>query len=163
MTALIDNLDHEGARQICERHSNRPDALLEILHETQKADGYLSDDALRTVADAVNISRADIHGVVSFYHDYKRETPAKHCVKLCRAEACQAVGSEALAAHAEKKWNTVTGGKSADGQVGLEAVYCLGNCALGPAAMIDGELYGRVTPERLEALIAQRTEQTEGE
>ncbi len=162
MTTLIDNLDHEGERQICERHKNRPDALLEILHEAQEADGYLSDDALRTIADTVNISHAEIYGVVSFYHDYNREAPARHSVRICRAEACQAVGSEELAAHAEQRWSTPTGGKSADNQLGLEAVYCLGNCALGPAVMIDGDLYGRVTPERLDALISQHVEKTEG-
>lgn len=162
MTALINKLEHEGARAICRRHDNKPDALLEILHETQEVHECLSDDALRTIADALNISRAEIHGVVSFYHDYRREPPARHTIKLCRAEACQAVGSEALAAHAEETWNTPTGGASPDNQIGLEAVYCLGNCALGPAAMINGELYGRVTPERLEALVEKCLEKAEG-
>ncbi len=163
MAALIDKLEHAPARLICGRHDNRPDALLEILHEAQAAEGWLSDDALRTIADALNISRAEIHGVVSFYHDYKREAPAKLAIKLCRAEACQAVGSEALAAYVEKKWNAPSGGKSADGEIQLEAVYCLGNCALGPSGMIDGELFGRVTPERLDALIEQRIEKMERE
>jgi formate dehydrogenase subunit gamma len=163
MAALIDKLEHAPARIICRRHDNRPDALLEILHEAQAADGWLSDDALRTIADALNISRAEILGVVSFYHDYKREMPAKYCIKLCRAEACQAVGSETLAAHVEKKWNAPTGGKSADDQIELEAVYCLGNCALGPSAMIDGELFGRMTPERLDMLVEQRIEKSERE
>ena len=160
---MINKLEHEGAREICGRHSNQPDALLEILHETQEADGYLSDEALRTIADALNISRAEIHGVVSFYHDYRKSAPARHVVKLCRAEACQAVGSEGLAAQAEKTWNAKTGDVSADRKIGLEAVYCLGNCALGPAAMIDGELYGRMTPERLEALVAERLDKSEHE
>ncbi|GJL94185.1 MAG: NADH-quinone oxidoreductase subunit E [Hyphococcus sp.] len=155
MTALINNLHHEGAREVCRAHNDRPDALLEILHETQKADGHLSDEALVTIADALNISRADIHGVVSFYHDYRREEPAQHQIQLCRAEACQAVGSEALAAHAEKKLDVATGEKTADNKIGLSAVYCLGNCALGPAAMIDGKLIGRMTPERLDVLIAK--------
>ncbi len=163
MTALINKLEHEGARAICGRHNNKPDALLEILHEAQEFDGYLGDQALRTIAEALNISRAEIHGVVSFYHDYRREPPARHVIKLCRAEACQAVGSEALAAHAEEKWKTPTGGISADQKIGLEAVYCLGNCALGPAAMIDGELYGRITPGRLEALVAERLDKSERE
>ncbi len=162
MAALINKLEHEGARAICSRHGNKPEALLEILHKTQQADSYLSDEALRTIADALNISRAEIHGVVSFYHDYRREAPADHIIRICRAEACQAVGSEALAAHAEEKWLTPTGGVSADRQIGLEAVYCLGNCALGPAAMVDGELHGRVTPERLETLVARRVDEAEG-
>lgn len=161
MTALINNLEHEGARAICGRHGNRPDALLEVLHEIQETDGYLSDEALRTIAEALNISRAEIHGVVSFYHDYRKSAPARYVVMLCRAEACQAVGSEALAAHAEEKWNVKTGEMSADRKIGLEAVYCLGNCALGPAAMIDGELFGRVTHERLDALVAARLDEKE--
>lgn len=161
MAALIDKLEHEGARATCGRYGNMPDALLEILHEMQEAEGYLSDEALITIADALNISRAEVHGVVSFYHDYRRKPPAKHVVKLCRAEACQAVGSEVLAAHAEKKWKIKTGDVDADGNIGLEAVYCLGNCALGPAAMIDGDLHGRVTPERLDALLAGRIDKAE--
>ena len=161
MAALINRLEHEGARSICGRHNNKPDALLEILHETQEADGFLSEEALRTIADALNISRAEIHGVVSFYHDYRRQAPAHHVVKICRAEACQAVGSEELAAKAEEALQVKTGAVSDDRRIGIEAVYCLGNCALGPAAMIDGALYGRLTPERLEALVAKRFDKSE--
>ena len=154
MPALINNLHHEGAREICRAHHDRPDALLEILHDTQEVDGHLSDEALVTIADALNISRAEIHGVVSFYHDFRRAASAQHQIQLCRAEACQAVGSEALAAHAEKSLDVATGEKTADNKIGLSAVYCLGNCALGPAAMIDGKLIGRVTPARLDEIIA---------
>jgi len=156
MVVLIDKTDDQPIRRICSRHENRPDTLLEILHDVQHTQGFIGDGALRTIADALNISRAEIHGVISFYHDYRREAPARHVVKICRAEACQAVGSEALAAYAEAKYGCVTGGKSPDGQIGLKAVYCLGNCALGPAVMIDDELYGRVTPERLDGLTAAR-------
>lgn len=161
MVGLINKLEHEGARAICGRYGNKPDALLEILHETQGVDGFLSDEAMRTIADALNISRAEIHGVVSFYHDFRKSAPARHVVKLCRAEACQAVGSEELAAQAEKSWNVKSGEVSADRKIGLEAVYCLGNCALGPAALIDGDLYGRVTPERLDAIITKRLDNSE--
>ena len=161
MAVLINRLEHEGARSICDRHDNKPDALLEILHEAQEADGFMSDEALRTIADALNISRAEIHGVVSFYHDYLQEAPARHVVKICRAEACQAVGSEELAAKAEEALEVKTGAVSGDRRISIEAVYCLGNCALGPAAMIDGELYGRLTPERLEALVTERLDKTE--
>ena len=158
MTVLINKMDDPGARSICKAYHDRPDALLEILHDVQKADGYVSDKALRTIADAINISRAEIHGVVSFYHDYRRAAPAKHIIKVCRAEACQAVGSETLAVYAEKKLQAKTGTTSPDGIFGLEAVYCLGNCALGPAVMIDGELYGRMTPDGLNLKIAERSE-----
>ena len=131
--------------QICAGHDDRPDALLEILHETQHEFGYLSNEALVEIADILNISRADIHGIVSFYDDFKREPPTGACVKICRAEACQAVGGEALAKHAKN-----TGIESHD-------VYCLGNCALGPAVMIDDKLHGRVDVQKLDALLKEQT------
>jgi len=158
---LIDRLNEEPVRAICGAFGDKPDALLEILHQVQERQGCLGDTALRTIADALNISRAEIHGVVSFYHDYRRAPPARNIVKICRAEACQAVGCEDLAVHAEAKLNTRFGAKSADNEFGLEAVYCLGNCALGPAVMIDGDLYGRVTPQRFDALADARLDSQE--
>ncbi len=131
-------------RQICARHGNRPDALLEILHEVQSEFGYLSKEALIQIADTLNISRADIHGIVSFYDDFRREPQTGPCIKICRAEACQAVGGEGLAQYAHD-----TGIESHD-------VYCLGNCALGPALMIDDELYGRVDAHKLATLLKAR-------
>jgi len=135
----------KAIEQICAGHDDRPDALLEILHETQHAFGYLSKETLTQIADALNISRADIHGIVSFYDDFTREPQPGPCVKICRSEACQAVGGEAVAKHARDK-----GIKTHD-------VYCLGNCALGPAVMIDDELYGRVDSARLDKLMKART------
>lgn len=131
-------------RQICAGYKDRPDALLEVLHEAQHKFGYLSNEVLVEIADILNISRADIHGTVSFYDDFRREPPTGPCVKICRAEACQAVGGEILAAHATK--------------IGVEShdVYCLGNCALGPAVMIDDELFGRVDTQKLDALLKER-------
>ncbi len=137
-------INDKSMRQICARHGNRPDALLEILHEAQSEFGYLSKDALVQTADALNISRADIHGIVSFYDDFRREPTSGPSVKICRAEACQAVGGEGLAAHAK------------DSKIETHDVYCLGNCALGPAVMIDDDLFGRVTPKKLDAIIKQR-------
>ena len=137
-------INDKSMRQICARHGNRPDALLEILHEAQSEFGYLSKDTLVQIAGALNISRADIHGIVSFYDDFRREPQTGPCIKICRAEACQAVGGEAVAAHAKK-----TGIKTHD-------VYCLGNCALGPAVMIDDELYGRVDTQKLDTLLKAR-------
>jgi len=131
--------------QICTGYDDRPDALLEILHDTQHKFGYLSNEALVEIADIINISRADIHGIVSFYDDFRREPPTGLCVKICRAEACQAVGGEALAKHAQ------------DNNMETHDVYCLGNCALGPAVMIDDELYGRVDAQKLDALLKERT------
>ena len=144
IAALPDLL--ERCREICAQHGNRPDALIEILHAVQGECGFLGDNALKGIAHALNISRAEIYGVVTFYHDFRREPPPAHVVKLCRAEACQAVGSEDLAQHAEAR---LLGHPS----IGLEAVYCLGNCALGPAALVDGELKARLTPATFDALV----------
>ncbi|MFN3749209.1 MAG: NAD(P)H-dependent oxidoreductase subunit E [Sphingorhabdus sp.] len=144
IAALPDLL--ETCREICAKRGNRPDALIEILHTVQAERGYLADDALKGIAHALNISRAEIYGVVTFYHDFRREPPPRHVIKLCRAEACQAVGSEVVAQHAEAR---LLGHPS----IGLEAVYCLGNCALGPAALVDGELKARLTPAAFDALV----------
>jgi formate dehydrogenase subunit gamma len=132
-----------------------PGALLPILHAVQDALGYVPHDAVPLIASSLNLSRADVHGVVSFYH-YFRSAPAGRCVvQVCRAESCQAMGSTALEAHAKAAlgidWHETT----RDGAVTLEPVYCLGNCALSPAVMIDGELHGRVTPEAFDDLVAQ--------
>ncbi len=154
MTSLLNTVEDVFARDACEMFGNKPDELLEILHAVQLEKGYLSDGALRTIADALNISRAEIHGIVSFYHDYKRQEPAELVIKICRAEACQAVGAEALIADAEQAFGVkLDGGGQA---IALEAAYCLGNCALGPAAMIEDRLFGRVTLARLQQLSDQQ-------
>lgn len=150
MATLLNTIEDAKARDICGAHGDKPDALLEILHEVQATHGYLTDDALRTVAKALNISRAEIHGVASFYHDFKREKGAKQTIKICRAEACQAVGANDLIGAAESHFKTKLDASSIT--VKLEATYCLGNCALGPAVMIDAELYGRVDMDRLKKI-----------
>ena len=129
---------------------------MEILHDVQSEHGYLTTDALRTIADTLNISRAEVHGVVSFYHDYKREKQAKQTIKICRAEACQALGANDLIADAEKAFGVKLDKGGTD--VGLEAAYCLGNCALSPAIMIDDKLYGRVDISRLKKLSVKHKE-----
>ena len=141
--------------RICDKHENRPDCLIEILHQVQKTLGFLSEDDLKSIAEALNISRAEIHGVVSFYHDFRRQPAGKKVVKICLAEACQAVGCESLKAHAEESLSVTMGGTTADGGITLKPVYCLGNCALGPAMLIDDTLHGRVTKDRFEALMAE--------
>ncbi len=118
------------------------DAVLPMLQALQARFGFVHPDAVAMVAAAVNLSRAEVHGTVSFYHDFRTSPPAGRVIRLCRAEACQAVGSEALAALA------------AGGDVVVEAVYCLGKCALGPAALVDGELVGYLDEARLAALMA---------
>ncbi len=150
MVTLLNTVEDKGARDICAAHGDKPENLLEILHDVQADAGFLADGALRTIANVLNITRAEVHGVVSFYHDYKREAGAKLTLKICRAEACQAVGAEALIAQAEEKFGTRLGAKVSD--IALEATYCLGNCALGPAVMINEKLYGRVDIKRLGAL-----------
>lgn len=150
MVTLLNTVEDTEARAACRAHGDRPDALLEILHDVQAKAGFLSDGALRTIAFALNITRAEIHGVASFYHDYKRSKPARQTIKLCRAEACQAVGADDLIAKAETAFGTKLDAGGTD--VALEATYCLGNCALGPAAMIDNQLYGRVDVKRLKKL-----------
>ncbi|MDE0799305.1 MAG: NAD(P)H-dependent oxidoreductase subunit E [Rhodospirillaceae bacterium] len=140
--------------KICQDHGSRPDNLIEVLHAVQARDGYLSDDSLRDIAACLNLTRAEVHGVASFYHDFRRIPPGKTVVKICLAEACQALGCDALKEHAEEVLSTDMGATSSDGEVSLEPVYCLGNCALGPAVMFNGDLYGRVTPEKLDSLVS---------
>jgi formate dehydrogenase subunit gamma len=105
------------------------------------------------LADALNLSRAEVHGVVTFYHDFRREPAGRHVLKMCRAEACQAMGCEALMKRAEDRLGIACGGTSADGRVTLEAVYCLGLCATSPAAVLDGQIVGRLTARKLDALL----------
>jgi len=156
MVTLLNTVEDKAARSICRDHGDQADALLEILHDVQAGAGFISDEAMRTIAFALNITRADIHGVASFYHDYKREKQARQTIKICRAEACQAVGANGLIAAAQAAFGAVLDGGGTD--VALEATYCLGNCALGPAVMIDNALYGRVDVTRLRKLSMQHFE-----
>jgi formate dehydrogenase subunit gamma len=136
---------------------NQPGALLPIFHRIQERLGYVPEAALPEIARHLNLSRAEVHGVMTFYHDFRSAPPGKTIVKICRAEACQAMGSEALVEHAEKCLGTHMHSTSEDGSVTLEPTYCLGNCALSPAVMINGDLKGRVTPARFDAMIAEVT------
>jgi formate dehydrogenase subunit gamma len=128
-----------------------PAALLPIFHAVQDRLGFVPPGTLPLIARALNLSRADVYGALTFYHDFRTSPPGRHMLKLCRAEACQAVGSERLADEAFARWRVRFGETSPDGEVTLEPVYCLGNCALGPSALVDGRLLGRATVERLEA------------
>ena len=131
----------------------RPGALLPVLHAIQDAVGYVPHDSVALVARELNLSRAEVHGVITFYHHFRQEPPGRHVVQLCRAEACQAVGSAALETYVTGKLGVAMKGTTADGQVTLEPVYCLGNCALGPSIAIDGKLHGRVTAQRFDELL----------
>lgn len=139
---------------LCTTHGNRQDELLEILHAVQARVGWLPEPVLQRIARRINISRADIHGVVSFYHDFHRAPIGRHTVQICQAEACQAVGAAILTEAAEKAAGCKLHQTSADGAVTLLPTYCLGNCALGPAIMVDGKLHGRVSVGQVTSLIA---------
>lgn len=139
-------------------HAARPGALLPILHAIQAALGWVPRDVIPTVADALNLSRAEVAGVISFYHDFRAHPPGRRVVKLCRAEACQAMGADALAAHAKARLGIDFHQTRADGGVTLEPVYCLGNCACAPAVTIDGRMYGRVDAARLDHLLGESHE-----
>jgi formate dehydrogenase subunit gamma len=129
-------------------------ALLPVLHAVQEALGYIHPEAVGVVADRLNLSRAEVHGVVTFYHYFRQMPPGRHTLYLCRAESCQAVQSVALEAHAKRRLGVDFHQTTRDGAFSLEPVYCLGNCALSPAMMVDGEVYGRVTPERFDAVVS---------
>ncbi len=144
----------EVVAQAISRHAGRPGALLPLLHAVQDALGFIPPGALPVIADALNLSHAEVHGVVSFYPDFRTHAPGRRIVKVCRAEACQAMGGQALEAHAKVALGVDFHQTSADGAVTLEAVYCLGNCARAPSLMIDGALHADVTPARLDAMLA---------
>ena len=141
---------------------DRPGPLIEILHSVQGALGYVPSDAVPILADALNISRAEVHGVVTFYHFFRETPPGRHTVSLCRAEACQSMGADELANHAKRRLGVDFHETTSDGAFSLEPVFCLGNCACSPAAMIDGRLYGRLTPERFDALVAEQRQKPGG-
>ena len=136
-------------------HAHREGPLLPVLHDIQAEFGFVPQAALPQIAKALNISKAEVHGVVSFYHDFRSEPAGAHVIKLCRAEACQAVGADRIADHAKAALGVDWHGTTADGRATLEPVFCLGLCACGPAAMVDGKLMGRVDEARLDALVAK--------
>jgi formate dehydrogenase subunit gamma len=144
----------DAAGIIAARYDNRPDALLEILHDLQDEVGHVPEAALPVLAKALNISRAEVHGVVTFYHDFRRKPAGRHVVKVCRAEACQSMKGEDLARAIEKSLEVKFGETTADGKVTLEAVYCLGLCSTAPAILVDERPVGRVSPQKFDALMA---------
>jgi formate dehydrogenase subunit gamma len=144
----------------CMRLKGLPGALLPILHAVQEVLRYVPKDAVPLIARELNLSVAEVHGVVTFYHYFLQERPGRQVMHLCRAEACQALGSAALEAHVKAKLGIDFHGTTRDGAITLEPVYCLGNCALGPSLMIDQQLHGRVTAERFDVLVSQSRERT---
>lgn len=144
----------ERVELILRSHAGRPGPLLEVLHAVQRELGHVPPDCVPLIAAGLNLSRAEVHGVLSFYHSFRSAPPGRHIVHVCRAEACQAMQGDALAAHAQQRLGVAFHETTRDGQFSLEPVYCLGNCACSPAVMIDDQLHGRVSPERFDALIA---------
>src|SRR5215467_10685600 len=145
----------ERALALIAEQCGREGPLLPLLHAFQEEFGYIDEAAVPLIAQALNISRAEVHGVVTFYHDFRRRPAGRHVLKLCRAEACQAAGGEALAARAEATLGLTFGNTSADNRVSLEPIYCLGLCATAPSAMLDGRVVGRLDEGRLDALLAE--------
>ena len=136
-----------------ERHRHRDGPLIEVLHDVQAEFGCIPPGSVPVIARALNLSRAEVHGVVTFYHHFRNRAPGRHVLQICRAESCQAAGGRAIESHAQKRLGIGFGDTTPDGRLTLEAVYCLGLCACSHAAMLDDEVYGRVTAESLDTLI----------
>ena len=133
----------------------KPGALLPVLHAIQDELGHIPEDAVPIIANEMNLTRAEVHGVVTFYHDFRSHPPGRHVVRICQAESCQAAGSEALTAFAKKRMGIEFHQTTADRACTLEPVYCLGNCALSPSVMVDKEVFGRVTEDRFEEILTE--------
>ncbi len=140
---------------VCNSYDNKPDTLLEILHDVQEKLGHVPENALPLIAEALNLSRAEVYGVVTFYHDYHLKPQGKHVIKICRAEACQSAGGFAVIAALEKALNIKMGETTEDGKISLEAVYCLGLCPMGPAALIDGKPRAAIKADKVDALVKE--------
>ena len=152
---MTTSFDTSKIESILNELSGQSGALLPILHAVQAAEGYVPSDAIPMIADSLNLSRAEVHGVITYYHHFRQQPAGKHVVQICRAEACQSVGSEALAAHAVKKIGCDFHETTQDGSITLEPVYCLGQCACGPAIMINDDVHARVDPAKLDKLLAK--------
>lgn len=136
------------------RYQDQPGPLLQILHAVQDALGHVPPAAVPVIAGALNLSRAEVHGVITFYHHFRNRPAGRHIIQVCQAEACRSMHCQQLTDHIMRRLQLDFGGTSNDGRFTLEPVYCLGNCACAPAIMLDGELHGRVTTASFDALIA---------
>jgi formate dehydrogenase subunit gamma len=144
---------------IIARLRGEPGPLLLVLHAVQEALGHIPSASVPVIADGLNLSRAEVHGCVTFYHYFRDQPAGRHTIRICRAEACQSMNGEALAEHARRWLGVDFHHTTTNGEFSLEPVYCLGNCACSPAVMIDHTLYGRVTPERFEELLEEWEEE----
>lgn len=153
VSAPVPAYDRCAVETVIGERKHMPGALLPILHGVQETVGYIPGDAVQLIADGLNLSRAEVHGVITYYHFFRQTPPGRTVVQVCRAEACQSVGCDALAAHAKTTLACDFHETSADGAFTLEAVYCLGQCATGPAVMIGDDIHARVSPAKLDRLI----------
>ena len=145
--------DATAAQGIVDRHMHLAGAMLPILHALREEFGYIDVKAVPLIAATLNVSKAEVHGVISFYHDFNTRPHGRHVVKLCLAESCQSMGCDSIRDHLLRKHAIALGGTTPDGRLTIEPVYCLGNCALSPAALVDGELIGRLTAGKLDAIV----------
>src|SRR6201990_1907017 len=155
MKSAYEPWDAARGAEIIAEHAPLEGATLVSLHALQQAFGYVPEPAIPMIAQALNLSRAEIHGVFTFYHDFRHQPAGRHVLKLCRAEACRAAGGDALAARAEAKLGVAIGNTTPDERVTLEPIYCLGLCATAPSAMLDGRVIGRLDEARIDALVAE--------
>jgi formate dehydrogenase subunit gamma len=156
-TDIYQDLDlGDFVRAVVDAHIDDRGPLLPILHDLQEAMGYIHPDAIPVLAKELNISRADVFGVVTFYRDFRDREGGRCRVRICAAEACQSVGSDALARHARTSLGVEFGETTSDGAVLLDEVFCLGNCALGPAVQIDGVVYGRMDADSLDSILSEK-------
>jgi formate dehydrogenase subunit gamma len=150
----LDPVHRQEVEGAIARHRDLPGALLPILHAIQDALGFVPPAAVSDLADALKLSRAEVHGVVTFYHDFRTTPPGRHVLRLCRAEACQAMGGESLAQHVRRRLGIGFGETTPDGRYTLEPVFCLGDCACAPAIMLGRKVHGRVSSARFDAILA---------
>src|SRR5271167_2932087 len=155
MSSIYEPWDAARGAAIIAEHARLEGATLVILHALQEAFGYVPESAVPMIAEALGLTRAEVHGVVTFYHDFRHKPAGRHVLKLCRAEACQAAGGDALTARAEAKLGIALGNTTPDERVTLEPIYCLGLCATAPSAMLDGRMVGRLNEKRIDALVAE--------
>ncbi|MDB5774741.1 MAG: respiratory-chain dehydrogenase 24 Kd subunit [Herbaspirillum sp.] len=146
-------VDMAAVESLIQRHRTQPGPLLPLLHAIQDTVGYVPDEVVPAIALGLNLSRAEVHGVISYYHHFRRYPAGKHVLQICRAEACQALGSDALVAHAQAALGCDFHETSSDGNFTLEPVYCLGQCACGPNIMLDDRLHARVSDDKLNRLL----------
>jgi formate dehydrogenase subunit gamma len=147
----------QTVNDIIVRLQHQPGALLPILHGIQDALSYIPTEAVKMIADGLNLSSAEVHGVISFYHHFRTTAPGSHVIQICRAEACQSMGSRQLEAHAKQILGIDYHQTTADREISLEAVYCLGNCACAPSVRVGDEVFGRMSPDKFEQLVDKLT------